>query len=88
MPMLEIANDEVECSHGATVAEIEEDELFYLLSRGISEWDARVLLVSGFALDLLKVECFSNFFRRVAHAFSRSFHFLRLWNERRISLHK
>ncbi|KAK4522653.1 hypothetical protein GAYE_PCTG14G0543 [Galdieria yellowstonensis] len=54
MPMLEIANDEVECSHGATVAEIEEDELFYLLSRGISEWDARVLLVSGFALDLLK----------------------------------
>ncbi|GJQ09788.1 hypothetical protein GpartN1_g1579.t1 [Galdieria partita] len=54
MPMLEIANDEVECSHGATVSEIEEDELFYLLSRGIPEWDARVLLVRSFALELLK----------------------------------
>ncbi|GJD08466.1 UPF0051 protein [Galdieria sulphuraria] len=54
MPMLEIANDEVECSHGATVSEIEEDELFYLLSRGIPEWDARVLLVRSFSLELLK----------------------------------
>jgi len=48
MPGLEILADNVKCSHGATSGQISEDEMFYLLSRGISAPVARQLLVSGF----------------------------------------
>ena len=48
MPGLEILADDVRCSHGATSGQLEQDEIFYLLSRGISEPAARKLLVAGF----------------------------------------
>ncbi|HEX8372110.1 MAG TPA: Fe-S cluster assembly protein SufD [Chthoniobacterales bacterium] len=48
MPGLEILADDVRCSHGATSGQLEQDEIFYLLSRGISEKEARKLLVAGF----------------------------------------
>jgi len=48
MPGLEILADDVRCSHGATSGQLEEDEIFYLLSRGIPETAARKLLVAGF----------------------------------------
>jgi Fe-S cluster assembly protein SufD len=48
MPGLEILADNVKCSHGATSGQIDEDEMFYLLSRGIPAPVARQLLVSGF----------------------------------------
>jgi Fe-S cluster assembly protein SufD len=48
MPGLEIRADNVKCSHGATSGQIHEDELFYLLARGIPKRVAQHLLVSGF----------------------------------------
>jgi len=48
MPGLEILADNVKCSHGATSGQIGEDEMFYLLSRGIPAPVAKQLLVSGF----------------------------------------
>ena len=48
MPGLEILADNVKCSHGATSGQIHEDELFYLLARGIPKPIAQQLLVQGF----------------------------------------
>lgn len=56
-PQLEIFNDDVKCSHGATVGQLEEDELFYLLTRGLPETLARNLLTYGFAEEVInKIE--------------------------------
>jgi Fe-S cluster assembly protein SufD len=56
-PQLEIFNDDVKCSHGATVGQLEDEELFYLLSRGISETLAKNLLTYGFAEEIInKIE--------------------------------
>ena len=56
-PQLEIFNDDVKCSHGATVGQLEEDELFYLLTRGLPETLARNLLTYGFAEEIInKIE--------------------------------
>lgn len=48
-PRLEILADEVACSHGATVGQLDETALYYLRSRGIAADDARRLLINGFA---------------------------------------
>jgi Fe-S cluster assembly protein SufD len=53
-PRLEIYADDVACSHGAAVGELDADALFYLRSRGIDETLARAILVSGFAEELLE----------------------------------
>ncbi len=56
-PQLEIFNDDVKCSHGATVGQLEEEELFYLLTRGLPETLARNLLTYGFAEEIInKIE--------------------------------
>lgn len=56
-PQLEIYNDDVKCAHGATVGQLEEEELFYLLSRGLNESLARNLLTYGFAEEIVnKIE--------------------------------
>lgn len=52
-PQLEIFNDDVKCSHGATVGQLEEEELFYLLTRGLPETLARNLLTYGFAEQII-----------------------------------
>jgi Fe-S cluster assembly protein SufD len=52
-PQLEIFNDDVKCAHGATVGQLEEEELFYLLSRGLNETLARNLLTYGFAEEII-----------------------------------
>jgi len=52
-PQLEIFNDDVKCSHGATVGQLEEEELFYLLTRGLTETLARNLLTYGFAEEII-----------------------------------
>ncbi len=54
MPGLEILADEVRCSHGATSGQIEEEEMFYLLSRGIPPAVARQLIVSGFLDEVVE----------------------------------
>jgi Fe-S cluster assembly protein SufD len=53
MPGLEILADDVRCTHGATAGEIEPDELFYLLSRGINEAGAKALIVRGFLNEVV-----------------------------------
>lgn len=52
-PELEIYADDVQCAHGATVAEMDEEALYYLRSRGIAESDARVMLNFSFIEELL-----------------------------------
>jgi len=52
-PQLEIYADDVKCTHGATIGQIEEDALFYLRSRGIDEVSARKLLLFAFATECL-----------------------------------
>ena len=58
-PTLEILNDDVKCSHGSTIGQLNEEALFYLRARGIGEEQARSLLISAFAseiVDRMKVE--------------------------------
>jgi Fe-S cluster assembly protein SufD len=52
-PQLEIYADDVKCTHGATIGQIEGDALFYLRSRGIDEVSARTLLLFAFASECL-----------------------------------
>ncbi len=52
-PQLEIFADDVKCSHGATVGQLEDEELFYLASRGLAPERARALLTYGFAEDVI-----------------------------------
>ncbi|NET69996.1 MAG: Fe-S cluster assembly protein SufD [Sphaerospermopsis sp. SIO1G2] len=54
-PQLEITADNVKCAHGATVSQLEDDEIFYLQSRGINENDARKLLVNAFAAEIINL---------------------------------
>ncbi|AKG22698.1 Fe-S cluster assembly protein SufD [Calothrix sp. 336/3] len=52
-PQLEITADNVKCAHGATVSQLEDDEIFYLQSRGIDADSARHLLVYAFAAEII-----------------------------------
>lgn len=51
-PELQITADNVKCSHGATISQLEADEVFYLRSRGLSEYDARHLLLDAFVAEI------------------------------------
>ncbi len=53
-PQLEIYADDVKCTHGATIGQIEENALFYMRSRGIDEASARRLLLFAFASECLE----------------------------------
>jgi Fe-S cluster assembly protein SufD len=52
-PQLEIFADDVRCTHGATIGRLNDDELFYMRSRGIGEESARTLLTYAFASDII-----------------------------------
>lgn len=52
-PQLEIWADDVKCSHGATVGQLDEDAMFYLRSRGIGKEEARLLLMYAFANEII-----------------------------------
>lgn len=52
-PQLEIFADDVKCAHGATVGQLEAEEVFYLRSRGLSDAAARKVLTFGFAADVV-----------------------------------
>jgi len=52
-PFLEIYADDVKCSHGATVGQLDESALFYIMSRGISEKNARIMLMYAFAAEII-----------------------------------
>ena len=52
-PFLEIYADDVKCSHGSTVGQLDENAMFYLRTRGICEQNARVLLMHAFAKEVV-----------------------------------
>ena len=59
IPELEILNENVRCTHGATVGPIDQEQGYYLKTRGLSEHDAEKLIVEGFfgpALDRISDE--------------------------------
>lgn len=53
-PQLEIFADDVKCSHGATVGQLDSEALFYLQSRGINKREARLMLMFGFAHEVIQ----------------------------------
>ena len=53
-PQLEIFADDVKCSHGCTIGQLDDDALFYLKSRGIPQKEARALLMYAFANNVLE----------------------------------
>ncbi len=53
-PQLEIFADDVRCSHGCTIGQLDEDAMFYLQSRGIGKKEARALLMYAFANNVLE----------------------------------
>jgi Fe-S cluster assembly protein SufD len=58
-PQLEIFADDVKCTHGAAIGQIDEDAIFYLRARGLTYFEARDMLIHAFAgdiLDRVKVE--------------------------------
>ena len=69
-PQLEIFADDVKCTHGATIGQIEENALFYLRSRGIDESTARQMLLLAFAsecLDRMKEDAARTFIAKLIH---------------------
>ena len=50
-PQLIIDNDDVKCSHGATVGQIDEEAMFYLRSRGIGADEARMMMMAAFGIS-------------------------------------
>ena len=66
-PELEIFADDVKCSHGSAIGDLDENAMFYLRSRGISEAQARALLIEGFVaetLDEIRIEEWREIFRK------------------------
>ena len=53
-PELEIYADDVKCSHGSTSGNLDEDAIFYLMSRGLNYQQSRKLLINGFLLDVVE----------------------------------
>ncbi len=67
-PELQITADNVKCSHGATVSQLEADELFYLQSRGLNEEDSRNLLIDAFAAEILSRVPLNSIRQRIAQS--------------------
>lgn len=53
-PQLEIYADDVKCSHGATVGQLDDNALFYMRQRGIAEREARLLLMFAFVNEVIE----------------------------------
>jgi len=66
-PQLEIFADDVKCSHGATVGSLNAEELFYLMSRGLSYGMAMQLLLQGFAEDSLRNFTSAKTYNEIVH---------------------
>lgn len=79
VPNLEIENNDVVCSHATTVGPVDEEQRFYLESRGVSEFEAEKLIVAGFfkeALEMLPIAgARETLFKRLVSRFSTSSHF-------------
>jgi Fe-S cluster assembly protein SufD len=53
-PQLEIFADDVKCTHGAAIGQLDEDAMFYLQARGIAEPDAKAMLIHAFAGEVIE----------------------------------
>jgi len=53
-PELEIYADDVKCAHGSTIGQLNETELYYLTTRGISHEQAKLMLTLGFVLEVVR----------------------------------
>ncbi|MCL2246687.1 MAG: Fe-S cluster assembly protein SufD [Lentimicrobiaceae bacterium] len=66
-PFLEIYADDVKCSHGATIGQLDENALFYLRSRGICQVNARMLLMFAFANEVAQTVKIQALKERLSH---------------------
>ena len=53
-PELEIYADDVKCSHGSSSGSIDEDSIYYMMSRGLSREQSKKLLIKGFLSDIVE----------------------------------
>lgn len=72
-PQLEIYNDEVKCSHGATTGQLDSDALFYMRTRGIPENEARTMLMQAFMTDVIDTVHIPGLKERLLHLVDRRF---------------
>jgi len=68
IPGLEILADDVRCTHGATVGQLDEDQIFYLMSRGMPRSEAEKVVVDGFFDPVLQRIPFEGVRERLKHA--------------------
>lgn len=73
-PQLEIYNDEVKCSHGATTGQLDREALFYMQTRGIPEHEARTMLMQAFMTDVIDTVKMEGLRERLLHLVDRRFH--------------
>jgi len=74
IPRLEILADDVKASHGVTLTDIDDEHIFYMMSRGIEKKDARRLIVDGFFRDILRRAETELFQKILAHALGMEVH--------------
>ena len=74
IPKLEILADDVKCAHGATVGPVDREQIFYLMSRGVSRTTAEQLIVLGFFRQTLERSPFKNALSWLSENISRKMH--------------
>lgn len=72
-PMLEIYADDVQCSHGSTVGQLNDEALFYMRQRGIAEDEARLLLKQAFASEVINQISLAPLRDRLHHLIDKRF---------------
>lgn len=72
-PQLEIYNDEVKCSHGASTGQLDNDALFYMRTRGIPEDEARNMLMQAFMIDVIDSVRIDSLRDRLRHLVEKRF---------------
>lgn len=72
-PQLEIYNDEVKCSHGATTGQLDQEALFYMRTRGIPEKLARTMLMQAFMADVIDTVRIEGLRDRMRHLVEKRF---------------
>jgi Fe-S cluster assembly protein SufD len=77
-PQLEIYADDVKCTHGATIGQLDEDAFFYMRSRGIEKTKARNLLIYAFASDVIDRIQIDAMRERIAKLFADKLHTIKL----------
>ena len=71
-PGLKIYNDDVKCTHGATIGQLDDQQIFYLRSRGLREKEAKGLLTRAFVMDLLNNYPLNSFKEKVISIFDET----------------